>query len=89
MQLVNSAGVMPTTRVDSALDKLTLSFWPRPRNNVSVMCTSATMPTILHELPIGVEIIGRRLEEEKVLEGMKSIETLLKCKGITYMHMSA
>jgi Asp-tRNA(Asn)/Glu-tRNA(Gln) amidotransferase A subunit family amidase len=29
-------------------------------------------------LPIGVQIAGRRLEEERVLEGMKLIECLLR-----------
>lgn len=29
-------------------------------------------------LPVGVQIIGRRLEEEKVMEGMKLIEDILK-----------
>ncbi len=42
----------------------------------------------MHGLPVGVQIIGRRLEEEKVLEGMKLIEGLLKGNGIAYTHMS-
>lgn len=29
-------------------------------------------------LPIAVQVVGRRFEEEKVLEGMKAIETALK-----------
>ena len=35
-------------------------------------------------LPIGVQIVGRRLEEEKVMEGMKIVERLLTQDGIGY-----
>ena len=41
----------------------------------------------MHGLPVGVQIIGKRLEEEKVLEGMKLIEGLLKSRGIGYEHV--
>jgi len=33
----------------------------------------------MHGLPIGVQVVGRRLEEEKVFEGMKRSVTVL-CK---------
>jgi Asp-tRNA(Asn)/Glu-tRNA(Gln) amidotransferase A subunit family amidase len=36
-------------------------------------------------LPIGVQIVGRRLEEERVLEGMKLIEGLLREAGAGYV----
>jgi len=38
----------------------------------------------MHGLPVGVQVIGQRLEEEKVLEGMKTIENLLKVNGLAY-----
>lgn len=38
----------------------------------------------MHGLPIGVQVVGRRLEEEKVLEGMKLIEGLLRQSGQAY-----
>jgi hypothetical protein len=87
MQLDYTAGVMPITRVDRALDKLALSF--RSRNKVERDAYKCYHADDMHGLPIGVQIVGRRLEEEKVLEGMKLIETLLKRKGIAYKHMSA
>ena len=31
----------------------------------------------MHGLPVGVQVVGRRLEEEKVLEGMKIVEKAL------------
>jgi hypothetical protein len=85
-QLDYSAGVMPITRVDRALDKSPLPF--RPRNKVERDAYKCYDADDMHGLPIGVQVVGRRLEEEKVLEGMKLIETLLKRKGIAYTHMS-
>lgn len=38
----------------------------------------------MHGLPVGVQVIGQRLEEEKVMEGMKIIETLLRADGLGY-----
>ena len=35
-------------------------------------------------LPVGVQIVGQRLEEEKVLEGMKLLEITLKAKHLEY-----
>jgi Asp-tRNA(Asn)/Glu-tRNA(Gln) amidotransferase A subunit family amidase len=35
-------------------------------------------------LPLGVQIVGRRMEEEKVLAGMKVIEQALSDFGITF-----
>ncbi|KAI9510201.1 amidase signature enzyme [Russula earlei] len=80
-----SAGVMPITRVDCALDTLAPSFTPRNKvERDAYLCYDADD---MHGLPVGVQIVGRRLEEEKVLEGMKLIENLLKEKGIAYSHM--
>ena len=38
----------------------------------------------MHGLPLGVQIVGKRLEEEKVLEGMKIIEAALKKQGYIF-----
>lgn len=38
----------------------------------------------MHGLPIGVQIVGRRLEEEKVLESMKVVQSLLQTNGLAY-----
>lgn len=40
--------------------------------------------TKMHGLPVGVQVVGKRLEEEKVLEAMKLIEGLLKDAGKGY-----
>ena len=76
---------MPVTRVDRTLDKLPCAF--RPRNKVEKDAYVGYNADEMHGLPVGVQIVGRRLEEEKVLEGMKVIEGLLRTNGIAYMHM--
>ncbi|KAH9962257.1 amidase signature enzyme [Russula dissimulans] len=80
-----SAGVMPITRVDCALDKPAVPF--TLRNKIERDAYLSYDADDMHGLPVGVQIVGRRLEEEKVLEGMKLIEGLLKRKGIAYAHM--
>ena len=77
---------MPITRVDSALDKLPLRVLG-PRNKIEKDVYVGYDADDMHGLPVGVQIVGRRLEEEKVLEGMKLIEGLLKSEGIAYRHM--
>jgi hypothetical protein len=77
---------MPITRVDCALDKLPPRAF-RPRNKIEKDAYVGYDADDMHGLPVGVQIVGRRLEEEKVLEGMKLIEGILKSKGIAYGHM--
>ena len=38
----------------------------------------------MHGLPVGVQVVGQRLEEEKVMAGMKIIERLLREGGNAY-----
>jgi hypothetical protein len=77
---------MPITRVDRKLDVLSPAF--KPRNKIEADAYKGYDSDDMHGLPVGVQIIARRLEEEKVLEGMKLIERLLKSRGIAYNHMS-
>ena len=35
----------------------------------------------MHGLPLAIQVVGRRLEEEKVLEGMKLVECALRDSG--------
>jgi hypothetical protein len=76
---------MPITRVDSSLDRLPRAF--RPRNKIEKDAYVGYDAGDKQGLPVGVQIVGRRLEEEKVLEGMKLIEDILKSKGMAYTHM--
>ena len=38
----------------------------------------------MHGLPIGIQIVGKRLEEEKVLEGMKLVERIVRERGTAF-----
>ena len=38
----------------------------------------------MHGLPVGVQVVGRRLEEEKVLAGMKVVRAALDKAGTVF-----
>lgn len=83
-----SAGIIPVTKVDKSLDALPADFISSPEyaamNNICKTSYSVYDAESMHGLPIGVQIVGRRLEEEKVLEGMKVIQSALIQKGIAF-----
>jgi Asp-tRNA(Asn)/Glu-tRNA(Gln) amidotransferase A subunit family amidase len=76
-QLDYSAGVLPITHVDKALDKLPASFNVRKLNRVARGAYKHYDASRMHGLPVGVQVVGRRLEEEKVLAVMKRLEDAL------------
>lgn len=76
-----SAGVLPITRVDKDLDQLSTFS---PRNTIERGAYLDYNADDMHGLPVGVQIVGQRLEEEKVMEGMKVVEKLLKESGMEY-----
>ncbi|TFK23520.1 amidase signature enzyme [Coprinopsis marcescibilis] len=63
-----SAGVMPVTNVDRAVDALP------PGVAKGVYHLYDRRLEDMHGLPVGVQVVGRRLEEEKVLQGMRVAE---------------
>lgn len=71
-----SAGVMPVTHIDRDLDALPKDF--RSSNVVEKGAYKHYDTDKMHGLPIGVQVVGRRFEEEKVLEGLKLVENLLR-----------
>lgn len=73
---------MPITHVDVALDKLSARF--KPRNAIEAGAYRSYNAKDMHGLPVGVQVVGKRLEEEKVMEGMKIIEQLLRDNGQAY-----
>lgn len=77
------AGVLPVTHVDSTLDELPPGAF-RPRNAVEQGAYKAHNAKAMHGLPVGVQVVGQRLEEEKVMEGMKIIERMLREGGNAY-----
>jgi len=76
-----SAGVLPVTHVDRELDALG-PF--KPKNAIEAGAYRMYDADQMHGLPVGVQVVGKRLEEEKVLEGMKVIESLLRKEGKAY-----
>jgi len=76
-----TAGVLPVTHVDSQRDSLN-AF--KARNAVEAGAYRMYDAQKMHGLPVGVQVIGRRLQEEKVLECLKLIENLLKQEGKAY-----
>ncbi|TFK65510.1 amidase signature enzyme [Pluteus cervinus] len=60
----------------------------QPTNPICEAAYSIYNADKMHGLPIGVQIVGRRLEEEKVLEGMYVMEKALKDMGIGWKYES-
>ncbi|KAH7910975.1 amidase signature domain-containing protein [Hygrophoropsis aurantiaca] len=86
------AGIIPVTRVDRVKDSLfARSDLDRactdsqreftPRNGLEAGIYGLYDADSMHGLPVGIQIVGQRLEEEKVFEGMKIVEALLNGGG--------
>ncbi|KAL2270972.1 hypothetical protein VTJ83DRAFT_343 [Remersonia thermophila] len=80
-----SAGVLPVTKVDKELDKLPSTFNIKKLNGVARGAYKHYDAEKMHGLPVGVQVVGRRLEEEKVMGIMRRIDEGLKDK---YQHLS-
>ncbi|KAI0938668.1 hypothetical protein AcV5_000295 [Taiwanofungus camphoratus] len=75
------SGTMPVTYVDATLDRVPQNFKRSPEyqnmNDIARRVHSLYDPVTMHGLPLGVQVIGGHLSEEKVLEGMKIAERAL------------
>ncbi len=69
--------MLPVTKVDRELDQLPVGFDIRRLNGVAQGAYKLYDADRMHGLPVGVQVVGRRLEEEKVLAVMKRIEDAL------------
>ncbi|KAH8159915.1 hypothetical protein CIB48_g8326 [Xylaria polymorpha] len=72
-----TCGCIPITHVDKDLDKLPPGFNMRSLNGVAQGAYKLYDANDMHGLPVGIQVVGRRLEEEKVLAVMKRIEDAL------------
>lgn len=79
IQLDYAAGVLPVTHVDARVDAV-LASW-KPRNMIEKRAYRQYNSHTMEGLPIGVQVVGRKLEEEKVLEGMKRVKGALRDQG--------
>lgn len=80
-----SAGVLPVTKVDPVTDELSKGW--RPLNGVAKGAYKHYDARKMAGLPCAVQVVGRRLEEEKVLGYMKIVEDALKADGVVYEHL--
>lgn len=75
------------THVDKALDQLPCTFRLDQLNGAAKGAYQRYDADRMHGLPVGVQVVGRRLEEEKVLTAMKMIETALEEHGSKYQQL--
>lgn len=83
-QLDYTCGVIPVTKVDSSLDQLPSTFLFDMLNGVAKGAYSQYDADAMDGLPVAVQIVGRRLEEEKVLASMERVEDALEQTGGKY-----
>ncbi|CAD6442287.1 6cce1b58-a90a-4f49-8533-9c3cee7fbd36 [Sclerotinia trifoliorum] len=72
-----TTGIMPITHVDKELDHLPSNFSLKSLNGVAYGAYKHYDATAMHGLPVGIQVVGQRLQEEKVLAIMHRIEDLL------------
>jgi len=83
-----TAGIIPVTKVDKATDALSKDFKLSRLNGVARGAMKLYDAGKMHGLPVAIQVVGRRLEEEKVLVFMERIEGALEKHGGTYELMS-
>lgn len=77
LQLDYTAGCIPITHVDKEVDGLPAGFKISKLNGVAQGAYKLYDAKAMHGLPVGIQVVGRRLEEEKVLAIMKRVEDAL------------
>lgn len=75
---------MPVTHVDRTLDQLPPSFTFKKLNGVAKGAYKHYDATKMDGLPVGVQVVGQRLEEEKMLAIMARCEDALEKNGGKY-----
>lgn len=79
---------MPVTFVDKTVDSLPQDFTSGSEyahmNDISRDIHSLYDADAMNGLPVGIQVIGRRLEEEKVLAGMKVVKEALATSGTVF-----
>ncbi|KAK4943370.1 hypothetical protein LTR10_017044 [Elasticomyces elasticus] len=80
-----TAGIVPVTKVDAHRDRLNNTF--RAANGVERGAYKHYDSVKMAGLPCAVQVVGRRLTEEKVLGYMKVVEDSLRDAGTVYEHL--
>ncbi|KAK0509101.1 hypothetical protein JMJ35_008472 [Cladonia borealis] len=79
-----SCGVMPITHVDRVLDRLPASFRFKDLNGVAKGAYQHYDAEKMHGLPVAIQVVGQRLQEERVLAIMEKVEQALEETGGKY-----
>ncbi|GAB7357576.1 hypothetical protein MBLNU459_g0086t1 [Dothideomycetes sp. NU459] len=79
-----SCGILPVTHVDATKDALPKDFNIRKLNGVAQGAYKLYDAKAMAGLPVAIQVVGRRLEEEKVLAVMERIEGALEEAGEKY-----
>ncbi|KAI9841775.1 MAG: hypothetical protein M1838_003420 [Thelocarpon superellum] len=83
-----TAGVLPVTHVDRDLDGLPSTFCLRELNGIAQGAYKHYDAEAMHGLPVGVQVVGQRLQEEVVLSAMQRVEDALVRSGAgAYVHL--
>jgi Asp-tRNA(Asn)/Glu-tRNA(Gln) amidotransferase A subunit family amidase len=80
-----TAGIIPVTKVDPTKDALAANF--KPANGVERGAYRHYDAAKMAGLPCAVQVVGRRLTEEKTLGCMKVVEAALGAAGTAYTHL--
>lgn len=75
---------MPVTKVDPVKDILPADFKLKKLNGVAKGAYMQYDAVKMAGLPVGIQVVGRRLEEEKVLSVMSRILGMLEEDGKPY-----
>ncbi|KAH7920402.1 amidase signature enzyme [Leucogyrophana mollusca] len=81
-------GIIPVTRVDASSDHLPSNFVPGANGNSKLFESrmyggkdAVYNPKAMHGIPVGVQIVGKKWEDEKVLAMMHIVDNALGPRG--------
>ena len=75
---------MPITHVDRELDRMPASFRFKDLNGVAKGAYQHYDAEKMHGLPVAIQVVGQRLQEERVLAIMEKVEHALEETGEKY-----
>jgi len=77
-------GIVPATRVDAKKDKVTQEWWDETDHGSKLLETglfkgknALYQPEQMQDMPVAVQVVGKRWEDEKVLAMMKVVDEAL------------
>ncbi|RPB16662.1 acetamidase [Morchella conica CCBAS932] len=82
-----ASGVLPVTKVDAVKDALPSGFLKSLDNQIAKNAFVDYDATAMAGLPVGIQVVTKRLEEEKCLWGMQRVVECLGMVGDTYQEI--